>query len=159
MNFTQPGIPAIGAVVAGKAPGVSMSYHADGKRLFVASDTDARLQIIDCINGKAASLPLRAERERIHIVEATYVCRIFILCDGAANIALFFGPIINRSHVVSSIPSSAKRNPHTHLSLFSMSTRCYHISFYFAYHVAITTTAFCLRVKDLLRSHQEHGMQ
>jgi hypothetical protein len=73
MNFTTPGTPAIGAVIPGKSPAVSMSYHADGTRLFVASENDPRLQVIDCQSGKAEQVPLRFERGQIHLVQATYV--------------------------------------------------------------------------------------
>jgi hypothetical protein len=72
MDFATPGVPAIGAVIPGKAPATSMSYHEDGKRLFVASESDSRLQVIDCTeSGKAEHPALKVEREQIHFVEAT----------------------------------------------------------------------------------------
>lgn len=74
MNFSEPNLPNIGAVIPGKNVVTSMSYHESGKRLFVAS-SDARLQVIDCLNGKAEHPALKCERERIHVVEATYVLR------------------------------------------------------------------------------------
>jgi hypothetical protein len=73
MDFSVPGTPAIGAVIPGKSTACSMSYHGNGQRLFVASDGDSRLQIIDCQSGKAEQVPLKCEREKIHLVQATYV--------------------------------------------------------------------------------------
>jgi hypothetical protein len=67
------GKPAIGAVISGRSETTSMSYHENGKRLFVATEADNKMQVIDCINGKAEHAPLRCEREQIHVVEATYV--------------------------------------------------------------------------------------
>jgi hypothetical protein len=81
MDFTVAGTPAMGGVIPGKFPAVSMSYHGDGKRLFVASEGDSRLQIIDCANGKAEQVPLKCEREKIHLVQATYVLK------GAATVS------------------------------------------------------------------------
>lgn len=71
MDFTQTNVPAIGAVISGKAPVSSVSYHRDGKRLFVSSSSDSRLQVIDCLQGQAAQVPLRAENEELNIIEAT----------------------------------------------------------------------------------------
>jgi len=72
MNFSTPGTPAIGAVIPGRNDATFMSYHEKGERLFVASATDNTLQVIDCLNGKAAGPPLRCEREKIQIVKATH---------------------------------------------------------------------------------------
>ena len=72
MDFTSsPDLPSIGAVIPGRAPGISMSYHEEGNLLFVASEADARLGIVNCITGKAEQPALRCERERIHLVKAT----------------------------------------------------------------------------------------
>ena len=71
MDFSQPGTPAMGAVIAAKSPATSMSFHEGGKRLFVDSEGDSKLQVIDCINGKAEQAALRFERDHIHVVEAT----------------------------------------------------------------------------------------
>ena len=74
MDFTSsPDLPAIGAVIPGRAPGVSMAYHEDGAHLYVASEADSRLAIINCLTGKAEQAAIRCERERIHLVAATYV--------------------------------------------------------------------------------------
>jgi hypothetical protein len=71
MDFSTPGIPGIAAVIPGKAAATSMKFHENGKVLYVASEGDARLQVIDCLNGKAAHAALRVDREQIHEVEAT----------------------------------------------------------------------------------------
>ena len=82
-DYSTAGRPAIGSVVAGPGPGggrgmlsaggfsSSMSYHEHGKRLFVAFGQDARLQIIDCLSGKADRPAYRLERDKIRLVEAT----------------------------------------------------------------------------------------
>ena len=72
MDFTSsPDLPAIGAVINGRAPGTSMSFHADGQHLYVASEADSRLAIINCMTGKAEHAAIKCERERIHLVSAT----------------------------------------------------------------------------------------
>lgn len=71
MDFTQPGKPELAAVVPGKSPVTSLSFHEDGRVLYAASEGDARLQVIDCLTGKAEQPALRVEREQIHTVEAT----------------------------------------------------------------------------------------
>ena len=73
MDFSQPHVPAVGAVIPGRNEATCMAYHEDGKRLFVASSADNKLQVIDCVNGKAEPPALRCEREQIHVLEATYV--------------------------------------------------------------------------------------
>lgn len=71
MDFSKPGKPAVAAVVPGRAPATFISYHENGKSLFVASEADARLQVIDCMEGVAKHPPLKAERESIYVVQAT----------------------------------------------------------------------------------------
>lgn len=73
MDFAVPGLPAVGAVIPGRNEATCAVYHEDGKRLYVASSGDNRLQVIDCLNGKADQPSLRCEREQIHTVEVTYV--------------------------------------------------------------------------------------
>ena len=71
MQSSNPGAPAVAAVIPGKSQASSMSFHKDGRRLYVAFEGDARLQVIDCLNGKAEHVSYRVEREEIHIVEST----------------------------------------------------------------------------------------
>jgi len=50
-----------------------MKYHEKGRRLYFALEAEARLQIIDCLNGKAEhAAPLKCEREQIYLVEPTH---------------------------------------------------------------------------------------
>jgi hypothetical protein len=79
MNFATPGsLPAIGAVVSGKAEATCLAYHESGKRLYVSSSLDSRLQVIDCLEGKADQPALRCEREKIDIFEPTYVNAVLL---------------------------------------------------------------------------------
>ena len=71
MNFTLPDQPSISAVVVGRNEATCMAYHELGKRLYVASSTDSRLQVIDCLAGNADGPALRNEREKIDILEPT----------------------------------------------------------------------------------------
>mmetsp|Transcript_3808 Transcript_3808/g.5553 ORF Transcript_3808/g.5553 Transcript_3808/m.5553 type:complete len:331 (+) Transcript_3808:200-1192(+) len=71
MEFTSPG-PQVGAVIPSKSRVTSASFHADGSKLFVASEADSKLQIIDCQAGKQSSPALRFEREGISLVESTH---------------------------------------------------------------------------------------
>ncbi len=68
MDFRQRE-PKISAVIRGKAPASSMSYHEDGGFLFVSSE-DSRMRIIDCQRGTEKPA-LRFERDGIKIVQAT----------------------------------------------------------------------------------------
>jgi hypothetical protein len=75
MDFVSlPDRPAIAAVIPGSSPAISMSYFEDGSRLFVASEKDSSLQVIDCWTGKASdglAVPLQCEREKIHAIAST----------------------------------------------------------------------------------------
>ena len=71
MDFTNPSLPQIGSVIPGRNEVSCMSYHEKGTKLFVASQGDNHLRIIDCVEGKASQPSLRCEREQIHVVEAT----------------------------------------------------------------------------------------
>ena len=73
MDFsTNPLAPAIAAVIPGKTLVTNMKYHEKGRRLYIALEAEARLQVIDCLNGKAEhAAPLKCEREQINLVEPT----------------------------------------------------------------------------------------
>ena len=71
MDFSQSGIPSIAAVIPGKVPATCMAFHEEGKRLYVASEGDARLTVVNCVEGKADQMSLRIEREQIRVIEAT----------------------------------------------------------------------------------------
>jgi hypothetical protein len=65
--------PLIGAVIRGRAPVTCLSFHEGGDHLFVASEEDARLRLVDCIKGTSDRAATRYETNGIRIVEATYV--------------------------------------------------------------------------------------
>lgn len=71
MDFSLPGKPSISAVIVGRNEATSMAYHELGKRLYVATSADNRLQVIDCVAGTANGPALRNEREKIDIIEPT----------------------------------------------------------------------------------------
>ena len=73
MDFSLPDKPAIGSVITGyRTPACCMSYHRNGKRLYVANAEESRIQVIDCFaTGKLDRPALRVEREKIHILETT----------------------------------------------------------------------------------------
>jgi len=64
--------PDICALIRGKAPSTCMSYHEDGIHLFVTSETDHRLRVIDTIRGTSDTAPIKFEKEGIHLVQATH---------------------------------------------------------------------------------------
>jgi hypothetical protein len=70
MDFTSG--PALASVIPGREPATSMSYHEDGVHLFVA-EGDTKLRLINCETGTSDQPAIKCERERIHLVEATYV--------------------------------------------------------------------------------------
>ena len=71
MDFTSLTAPAVAAVIPERYEASCLSYHEEGKRLFVAYEEGSRLQVIDCLNGKAIQPSLRCEREQVTCVEAT----------------------------------------------------------------------------------------
>ena len=70
MNIGQVD-PKIGAVIRGKAPATFMSYHEDGVHLFVTSEADSRLRLIDCQRGVSDKPALKFERDGIRLVQST----------------------------------------------------------------------------------------
>jgi len=64
--------PLIGAVIRGRAPVTCLSFHEGGDHLFVASEEDARLRLVDCIKGTSDRAATRYETNGIRIVEATH---------------------------------------------------------------------------------------
>jgi hypothetical protein len=55
----------MGAVIRGKEPATSISFHSDGVHLFVASERDQRQK------GTSDQPAIRFEREGIRLVEST----------------------------------------------------------------------------------------
>lgn len=84
---SEPG-PKMGAVVRGRAPASSLSYHESGSHLFVASEADSVLRIIDCINGGTPSDKpemLKLQREGIRTVKATHHGHCVLFSPGMSN--------------------------------------------------------------------------
>ena len=79
MNFDQIGNPKICAVVRGKSPATSLSYHEDGKHLYVASEQDSRLRLVDTLRGVSDRPCFKFQREGIRVARATWVSE-FVEC-------------------------------------------------------------------------------
>jgi len=71
MDFTQPGVPQMAAVIRGKEPATCISFFENGKHLFVASEADSRLRLIDCEKGTSDKPAIRFERQGAGLVEST----------------------------------------------------------------------------------------
>jgi len=75
MDFsTEPG-PKMGCVTRGRSPATSLSYHESGSHLFVASEKDSVLRIVDCLNGGSPSdrpPMIKLQRQGIRNVRATH---------------------------------------------------------------------------------------
>jgi len=72
MNFDQTGTPRIGTVIRCKKPATCISYHEEGTHLYVASEEDSSLRVVDCQRGTSDSPALRFEKDGIRLVEATH---------------------------------------------------------------------------------------
>lgn len=72
MDFREAKKPKICAVIrGGKGSCTSMSYHDDGIHLFVTSESDSRMRVIDCQRGVSDTPAIKFERDGVSIVEAT----------------------------------------------------------------------------------------
>jgi len=87
MNFDQIGNPKICAVVRGKSPATSLSYHEDGKHLYVASEQDSRLRLVDTLRGVSDRPCFKFEREGIRVARATHHedCILYTAGKGDSN--------------------------------------------------------------------------
>ena len=75
MDFSSEPSAKMGFVNRGKAPATSMAYHESGSYLFIASEKDSSLQIIDCVNGcQPTDRPslLKMSTKGIRIVQSTH---------------------------------------------------------------------------------------
>jgi hypothetical protein len=71
MDFKSGG-PKIASVIRGKkSPTTCMSYHEDGGYLFVTSEADCRLLIIDCNRGVLDKPAINFEKDGIKLVQST----------------------------------------------------------------------------------------
>lgn len=68
--------PAIGSSIPHKNPVTSLSYHGDGNHLFVATEKDSKVMIVDAIRtGKPLvghDQPYRCDREGVSCLSATH---------------------------------------------------------------------------------------
>lgn len=75
----------MGCSIRGRAPATSISYHESGSHLFVASEKDSVLRIVDCINGGAPTdrpPMIKLQREGIRTVKATHHGHCVLFCPG-----------------------------------------------------------------------------
>lgn len=74
MDFSSPHSgPKVGSVIPQKHPITSLSYHADGNHLFMATEKDSRVTLVDAIRtGKPVGQSYKCEREGISCLSATH---------------------------------------------------------------------------------------
>lgn len=80
--------PKMGLCIRGRAPASSISYHESGSHLFVASEADSVLRIVDCISGSSPSdrpSMLKVHREGIRTVKATHHGHCVLFAPGVSN--------------------------------------------------------------------------
>ena len=70
------------ACIRGRAPSSSLSYHESGSHLFVASEDDCVLRVVDCLNGGAPHM-IKLQREGIRTVKATHHSRCVLFSPGS----------------------------------------------------------------------------
>ena len=88
MDFSSEPGPKMGCVIRGRAPASSMSYHESGSHLFVASEKDSTLRIVDCLNGgPPTDRPpmIKIQNEGIKIVRATHHDKCVLFAPGLNN--------------------------------------------------------------------------
>ena len=81
---SEPG-PKMGCVVRGRAPATSLSYHESGSHLFVASEEDAALRVVNCLSGGPPSDrigSIKLQREGIRTVRATHHGHCVLFASG-----------------------------------------------------------------------------
>lgn len=73
MDFSSPHSgPNIGSVIPHKCAATSLSYHADGKHLFVGNEADSRVTLVDAIGtGQPTGQSYRCDREGVSCLSAT----------------------------------------------------------------------------------------
>jgi hypothetical protein len=73
MDFSQG--PSLGANIPTNNKSAtsvsSLSYHADGVHLFVATESDSKLQLINAQTGQMDQPAYRCEREGVSLVSST----------------------------------------------------------------------------------------
>lgn len=84
LDFTNSP-PKMGAVIRGKAPVSSLSFHGDGVHLFVASAEDAKLRLVDCHKGASEQPAVRMETDGVRVVAATHHNYSVLTAGSAGN--------------------------------------------------------------------------
>ena len=69
------------ACIRGRAKSSSLCYHESGSHLYVASEDDSVLRVVDCLNGGAPHM-IKLQREGIRIVKATHHSRCVLFSPG-----------------------------------------------------------------------------
>jgi len=74
MDFSSPHSgPKIGSSISQNHPTTSLSYHADGKHLFVATEKDSKVTLVDAIQtGNPIGKTYKCDREGISCLSATH---------------------------------------------------------------------------------------
>jgi len=88
MDFSSEPGPKMGACIRGRAKASSLSFHESGSHLFVASETDRVLRIVDCLHGGTPSdrpQMIKLQREGIRIVKATHHAHCVLFSPGSNN--------------------------------------------------------------------------
>jgi len=84
MDFSSEPGPKMGACIRGRATSSSASYHESGSHLYVASEADSVLRIVDCLNGGAPQM-IKLQREGIRTVKATHHAQCVLFSPGLKN--------------------------------------------------------------------------
>jgi COMPASS component SWD2 len=84
MDFSSEPGPKMGACIRGRAKASSLSYHESGSYLFVASEADRVLRIVDCLNGGTPQM-IKLQREGIRTVKATHHAHCVLFSPGSNN--------------------------------------------------------------------------
>lgn len=92
MDFTNLD-PKMGCVVRGRAPVTSLSYHSSGSYLFVASEKDSVLRVVDCLNGNTSNnnigggeynnKMIRLQNQGIRLVKSTHHTHCVLFTPGS----------------------------------------------------------------------------
>jgi WD40 repeat protein len=87
MDFSSEPGPKMGCVIRGRAPVTSLSYTETGEHLFIASENDSVLRIVDCLKGGSpADRPpmIKLQREGIRQVQSTHHSHCVLFSPGTA---------------------------------------------------------------------------
>lgn len=85
MDFSSEPGPKMGACIRGRATSSSASYHESGSHLYVASEADSVLRIVDCLNGGGTPQMIKLQREGIRTVKATHHPQCVLFSPGLKN--------------------------------------------------------------------------